>query len=59
MKVKTLIAYLEEFDPDKEIELLEMSDYYDTILLTIKEDEKKVVLSIKNMIRDQGSKVEQ
>lgn len=59
MKVKTLIAYLKEFSPDKEIELFELSDYYDTVLIAIKEEENKVVLNIKNMIRNEGSEVEQ
>lgn len=59
MKVKKLIEYLEEFDQDKEIELFELSDYYDTVLIAIKEDEERVILNIKNIIRNEGSKVEQ
>lgn len=59
MKVSTLISYLEEFSQDKEVELFEISDFYDTILLAIKEENDKVVLKIKNVIRDEGTKVEQ
>lgn len=54
MKVKTLIAYLEEFDEDQEVVLCEISDMYDTVLLRIKEDysSNEVVFQIKNVLKE-------
>lgn len=51
MKVKTLIAYLEEFDEDQDVVFYELSDLYDTVLLRIKEDyaSNEVVFQIKNI----------
>jgi uncharacterized protein YqgQ len=54
VKIKTLIAYLEEFDDDQEIVFYELSDLYDTVLLRIKEDyaSNEVVFQIKNIPKE-------
>lgn len=56
MKVKTLIGYLEQFEPEDEVEVREMSDLYETILIAIREENSKVVLNIKNIFKDQIKK---
>jgi hypothetical protein len=55
MKVKALMEILQEFDPEQEVVFLELSDFYDTILLRISEHNDRVEIIIKNIEKqDEG-----
>ena len=56
MKVKALIAYLQQFDGDQDVELYELSGLYDSILLSISQEYGKVVINIKNIIKNNENK---
>ena len=51
MKVKEFIAYLEEFNQEKEIVFYELSDLYDIMLVGIDSDGDNVYINIKNLVR--------
>jgi hypothetical protein len=55
MKVKTMIEYLEDFDPEQEVVFLELSHLYDIMFLGISEHNDKVEISIKTVEKkDEG-----
>lgn len=51
MKLKELIEYLEDFDPDKEVSFEDSTELYDFTLLSISENPKKIKLTIKTTTR--------
>ena len=55
MKVKALMEILQEFDPEQEVVFLELSDFYDTIMLRVSENNDRVEIIIKNIEKqDEG-----
>ena len=55
MKVKALMEILQEFDPEQEVVFLELSDFYDAIMLRVSENNDRVEIIIKNIEKqDEG-----
>lgn len=59
MKVRDLVSKLLLIDPNKEVSFLELSEFYDTVLVLVDEQEKEVVFKIRNYAKkDNGDKIQ-